>query len=223
MTKSVTELDALVLKSGGHESVSDGLCAMEAVAWLAGEPHSDRPECACPVLAAYVRNLNDRMPDAQRQRLKPYLALLIGTRTAALELARAQSLAWSAITTFAPAALEKAGLFEHARALVALTPGDWKAARKACQEARSADAYAAYAYAAADAAAAAAYAVSAAAAAYAADANAVSAAAPAASEIATAAAAGAAAYAVDAAKTSGWDMALAALDKALGVTLAANI
>ena len=33
------------------------LCAMEMVAWLAGEAHSDEPECACPVLAAMVRAL----------------------------------------------------------------------------------------------------------------------------------------------------------------------
>ena len=44
--------------------------AMEMVAWLAGEKHSDEPQCTCPVLASYVRALNDLLPsDAARDRL----------------------------------------------------------------------------------------------------------------------------------------------------------
>ena len=101
---------------------------MEAVAWLAGEPHSDHPICTCPVLAAYVRALNDRMPDAVRQRLKDYLPILIGTRNEALELKRAQYLAWDAITVMVPIALDAVGLTEHAETLKNLVPNDWVAA-----------------------------------------------------------------------------------------------
>jgi hypothetical protein len=36
----------LILKQGSHTAREYGMCAMEAVAWLAGEPHSDTPTCA---------------------------------------------------------------------------------------------------------------------------------------------------------------------------------
>ena len=37
------------LKKGAHSSPDAGMCALEAAAWIAGEPHSDHPECVCPV------------------------------------------------------------------------------------------------------------------------------------------------------------------------------
>lgn len=46
----VIGLDGIVLKEGSHEARERGVCAMEAVAWLAGEKHSDAPRCACPVI-----------------------------------------------------------------------------------------------------------------------------------------------------------------------------
>lgn len=66
------------------------MCAMEMVAWLAGEPHSDEPACACPVLAALVRACNDAMSDGVRDRwLRPLVPMLVDTRsTAAVERAR---------------------------------------------------------------------------------------------------------------------------------------
>jgi hypothetical protein len=39
------------LSHGSHDRREDGMCLMEAVAFLAGERHSDRPVCACPVLS----------------------------------------------------------------------------------------------------------------------------------------------------------------------------
>src|ERR1700680_1196735 len=50
------QLERMVLASGSHGDRSHGLCAMEVVAWLAGEKHSDHPECASPVIAAFIRN-----------------------------------------------------------------------------------------------------------------------------------------------------------------------
>lgn len=47
---------------------------------LAGERFSDRPRCADPVVAAYLRALNDRLGHAERQRLRPYAAAVVGTR-----------------------------------------------------------------------------------------------------------------------------------------------
>jgi pyruvate/2-oxoglutarate dehydrogenase complex dihydrolipoamide acyltransferase (E2) component len=72
-------LDRMELAAGAHPDRSNGLCAMEVVAWLAGEPHSDHPICACPVVSAFVRCLNDQMPTSERQRLKPYLTRLVNS------------------------------------------------------------------------------------------------------------------------------------------------
>ena len=38
-------LDGIELKSGSHHARDHGVCVMEAVAWVAGEPHSDHPLC----------------------------------------------------------------------------------------------------------------------------------------------------------------------------------
>ncbi len=63
-------LDGISLKHGMHDSRQDGVCALEAVAWIAGEPHSDHPKCACPVLSDFLRKWNDDLPnDADRNPL----------------------------------------------------------------------------------------------------------------------------------------------------------
>ena len=68
------------LTRGSHATPDEGLCLLEATAYLAGEPHSDHPVCASPVLAAFGRAWNDGMrSDQEREQLKPYAALLIGT------------------------------------------------------------------------------------------------------------------------------------------------
>lgn len=83
------ELDTAVLAliertpllSGGHDNFAAGCCAMELVSYIAGEPWSDRPECVCPVLGAFIRAWNDGLPDHERDALlKPILPGLIGTR-----------------------------------------------------------------------------------------------------------------------------------------------
>jgi hypothetical protein len=74
-------LETLVIARGGHKDRSNGLCVMEAVAFLAKEPHSDHPECTCPVIAAYTRILNDFLGDKDRQRLKSYIPRLLNTNS----------------------------------------------------------------------------------------------------------------------------------------------
>lgn len=76
-------LDKITLRRGDHPSREDGVCAMEAVAWLAGEEHTDHPACCSRVIAAFVRAWNDGLPtNADRDRLlKPLLPLMIGTAT----------------------------------------------------------------------------------------------------------------------------------------------
>src|SRR5260221_8666339 len=73
------DLETLTLAKGGHENRDDGLCLMEAVAWFAGKPHSDRPPCVSPVLGVYGRTLNDVLPDIPRQELKQFIPQLPGT------------------------------------------------------------------------------------------------------------------------------------------------
>ncbi len=51
----------------------------EAVAWFAGEGHSDRPRCVSPMLLASAAVLSDRLPDRKRQRLKRFVPALVGT------------------------------------------------------------------------------------------------------------------------------------------------
>lgn len=68
------------IEYGLHARREDGVCAMEAVAWMAGERHSDEPACTSPVIAAFVRQLNDSMrSDTERELLRPLLPNLIGT------------------------------------------------------------------------------------------------------------------------------------------------
>ena len=55
------DLDAITLARGAHDRRTDGVCVMEAVAWRAGEDHSDRPECASPVIAALVAHAKARV------------------------------------------------------------------------------------------------------------------------------------------------------------------
>jgi hypothetical protein len=99
---------------------------MEAVAWLAGEPHSDQPACACPVIGAFMRSWNDSLPDDEiRTRLlRPLLPLLVGSRsTTAVELQRSYlALDWLA-RECAPAWLSlRDDLKAHAVALRGLAP-----------------------------------------------------------------------------------------------------
>ena len=97
--------DKVKLAYGSHGGRDDGLCAMEVVAYLAGEVHSDHPDCACPVLTGFTIRMNDAMTDEWRRQLKPYLPLLIESRDG-YEVERAELLARRATNVFLPLALE---------------------------------------------------------------------------------------------------------------------
>lgn len=73
-------LESLELKEGSHADWNAGACLMEAVAFVAGEPWSDHPACASELLGSYGRSLNDNMPHALRQELKPLIPMLVGSR-----------------------------------------------------------------------------------------------------------------------------------------------
>jgi hypothetical protein len=138
------------LSQGSHPDGDAGRCAMEWVAYLAGEPHSDHPVCVSPVLTRFCVSLNDAMGDRERQKLRPYLARTIGTAGDGLDQRRSfMCLDWL-IRTYAPAWLDLAGLAGDAKALRDLPEiVDVETARRAAPIARRARARAAAAAAAA--------------------------------------------------------------------------
>lgn len=48
------DLEKVTLREGAHGSREEGMCVMEAVAWFAGEPHSDSPDCASPIITKFA-------------------------------------------------------------------------------------------------------------------------------------------------------------------------
>lgn len=90
---------------------------MEMVAWLAGEPHSDEPQCSCPVLAAFVRACNDAMSDDARNRhLRPIVPFLVNTRgSAELERRRGDIVLDCMLRELVPAWLRRRGSMAEAR------------------------------------------------------------------------------------------------------------
>lgn len=125
------------LKHGAHKENSDEMCAMEAVAYVAGEPWSDHPQCACPVIGAFMRAWNDAISeDADRTRLLgPLIPRLVGTRgSTALEVRRSTMAADWLIRTHTVAWLRLAKLDSQADLLAALPEiaawaAAWAAAR----------------------------------------------------------------------------------------------
>ncbi len=122
------------LSSGSHPPNSGAVCAMEMVAFMERLPHSDRPPCTCPVLATYVRSLNDNMPDSERQRLKPILTRLVDTVNPDLEAKRAEHFAMSVATKLVPIALD--GFIDPALVGAMRGAKDLSAAHEAARAAR---------------------------------------------------------------------------------------
>ncbi len=93
------------LAAGRHASAEAGLCALEAVAYVAGEPHSDQLACASPSLAAFIRTWSDRLPqDARDALILPLVPRLVGTRgSEALERRRVALVADWLVRTHVPA------------------------------------------------------------------------------------------------------------------------
>lgn len=110
---------------GSHRTAESGLCAMEAVAWLEGLPHSDRPVCTCPIIGAYVRALNDGLPYEQRQLLLAYLPRLVGTVAPGKESERTQFLIQESLSRVWPVVLRAWNLNELAQEFEQMAR-DWK-------------------------------------------------------------------------------------------------
>jgi hypothetical protein len=67
------------LAPGRHRSPRFGACVMELASMLAGEPFTDRPRDASPVIGAFLRTYNDGLDDERRQELYPLAALIVGS------------------------------------------------------------------------------------------------------------------------------------------------
>lgn len=121
MEIDLSKLEGVQFKSGAHSSPKEGMCVMEAVAYVRGLPFSDHPACVSPVLAAFLRGWNDRLPDdATRTRLlKPLIPRVIGTAGDGKEARRREIL-----VDFAREVALFAGLGAHDPARGTYTPAD---------------------------------------------------------------------------------------------------
>ena len=150
------DLDKFELKKGSHKKLEDGACIMELVSYMANEPWSDHPKCACPVLTSMAIRINDRTDTETRQKLKPLIPLLLNTKAdSKTEIARANFIVHRSITVTFPIFAEALGLSEIAKELKEFKNGDFLAMRDYCRakvpDFREAGRKNAYAYAYADA------------------------------------------------------------------------
>lgn len=131
------------LDRGAHQPDSQ-YCFMEAVAFVNGNSWSDSPKCACPVISAYARSLNDAMPDDERQRLIPYILSMIGSKAGPkIEQQRTFLLADLAIRVITPLALRSANLEQQAIKLEGLNPITDKESAESAESATRSAVYAA--------------------------------------------------------------------------------
>jgi hypothetical protein len=135
-------MEQIILKRGAHKSAEEGMCLLEAVAFVAGEPHSDHPACTDPVLGAFGRAVNDWLTDEERQRLAPLVPKLVGTAgDHTLSLRRAMLLTDAVVRQIVPIAFDACGLGEEATKLRELAQvQDGGSAESAESAARSASA-----------------------------------------------------------------------------------
>ena len=120
MKGGIIDVSTITLSAGAHTSPEQGMCIMEAVAWMARLPFSDQPTCTSPLIGALLRPFNDRLKtNAERNRLlMPLIPLLIGTNTtSADETTRAYMAADWLIRQRAPAFLRVAGFTADAEVL----------------------------------------------------------------------------------------------------------
>lgn len=93
------EIEFWELCKGQGAAANKKLCIMQVVDYISSGGESDHPECACPILTAYAIRLNDAFSAPARQLLKPFIPLLVGTKsTAGVQIARNRLLRWRNVT-----------------------------------------------------------------------------------------------------------------------------
>lgn len=111
--------------SRGRHDPGNKMCALEAAAYIAGEPWSDQPQCTSHIIARFLRSWNDALPDdATRDRLLlPLIPKIVNTHgSAQLEHQRAMMAADWLIRTHAVTWLRLAKLDPQANTLASLPP-----------------------------------------------------------------------------------------------------
>ena len=109
---------AITLSKGAHDSPKQGMCIMECVAYIAGEQHTDHPECACPLVTMFAIGTNDVATEKQRKKLLPFVLRIAGSKaTGEIERQRASMCADYAVRVFAAKALEVVGLHKESAQL----------------------------------------------------------------------------------------------------------
>jgi hypothetical protein len=113
------DLESLVLERGRHAYAEQGMNVLEAVSALSSsEKFGDTPRSVSPVIAAFLRELNDDLEDEPRQRLKDYIPRITGSILSDdIEEFRAWLATDWLVRVQAPVWLEAAGLDEFAQAL----------------------------------------------------------------------------------------------------------
>ncbi len=109
--------DDFRLDRGRHASFDAGHCATEAAAWLVGELHTDQPRCVSPVLALFLRTLNDGSREDRRKMLKPYIVRALETADDGRDEERMAMCDTWLVRQGLPPALELAGCGELAARL----------------------------------------------------------------------------------------------------------
>jgi hypothetical protein len=91
---SPVSYQTIKLSKGKHASPEDGACVMELASMLAGEPFTDHPASACPVIGSFLRSYNDSIDETRRQSLYAYASKVVGSRGGQrIQEARAERLA----------------------------------------------------------------------------------------------------------------------------------
>lgn len=101
----LTTLWRFDLRRGSSDHPCNGACLMDAANWIVRGKIGDDPDGACPVIRAYAIELNDLLPDDQRQRLKQFILRVIDNRDPASEQARAKYLVEQIVKLILPLAL----------------------------------------------------------------------------------------------------------------------
>jgi hypothetical protein len=96
-------LDRVELVSGLGIPGRGQMCIMALVACLAGEGHTDQPRTASPLIRGFAIPVNDEMPDAMRQRLKPFAPRILATNDGR-DAERAELLREALVTQILPRA-----------------------------------------------------------------------------------------------------------------------
>ena len=118
------DIDTLVLERGRHSYAEQGMNVLEAVSVISpNEKFGDQPRTVSPVIAAFLKDLNDALEDEPRQQLKRFIPQIAGSiLTDDVEEFRAWIATDWLARVQAPAWLQAAGLDEFAEALASHDP-----------------------------------------------------------------------------------------------------